>query len=328
MPNAKKGSTVQETTKLTLQRKCLVKCVDFLCKNEAYAVKVWDMIQHDMIQLDVEENAESELFKDAPKTFRKIDPTWKARWLCRKSGGSLTPARLKQQDEKDEHFVHDVFNVFLKVNGTESLQPDAIDQRILEAACDIRYMDLDAAETVKAWAERCVAEDTPVDWMVAGAYGLVFRDNKLDTVMHRSSGLVAEVPDNLVIDKDSFRMENPTSDRLACLFRGKVQRYMCCDFFVDMESGPHVKVLDKKGVLLKSIFATAVDRVRLQRSAAAEHISNESVELKDHTQAKREKALEAARTKATEQPAKRARTVALSTIPALANTPANAAAGC
>lgn len=281
--------------------------VDFLVKNEAYAVRVWEMIEHNMLKLD-NEGQDEHLFAQPPKMLSKVDKQLLAAWLCANSEGAISMERIKFHDNSDEHFIRDLALMFLKMSGTESLPTDCVGREILWHAMNRRLHDVQT-ETMASWAARSLTAGAPVDWTSSGAYSLIWHGEHLGKIRHRFSGAEADVPADIVIGRD-YTMEHPTSDAKCTLTNGPLRRCVCIDFFPNtVPGGPHSNNLDKKGTRLREIVQAVGDFVRAERAKSSSAAL--SCELKDHSKERRNQALEKARAKLAERPVKRTRTLAL-----------------
>lgn len=312
IPKARKGATLQESQTLEARRQSLIRSVDLLCKNEAYAVKVWEMLQLGQIVLDTDCQQAKHEFASAPKCINKIESTWKAAFLVKHSGGLLTLPMVQNQDKLDEHFVADALRMFLKAAGTETLPPECKDKEVLDRALYLRYEKVSPHESIGTWAARCISEDgSKIDWASAGAYILQFDSSSglLKTLQHRASGHVATVPEDISIDK-SFNYTSPASDKLALLAKGRLLKYFCIDFFdTHLQHGPHAYHFDKRQNEMKTLVQLAADYVAETRAPTAP--ASAEVVLTDHCKARRDVALAKARARLSEQPSKRARTFVL-----------------
>lgn len=309
IPRARKGSTVQESQQLEMRRQSLVNVVDFLCKYEIYAPKVWEMLQLGQICLDNDGDKPSTNFKTAPKCINKLDRTFKAAWLARRNGGHLTLDMIKACDANDPDFVDDIFKMFVRASGTETLPPQCIDQDVTAKAMEIRYEKVSPAESIGAWAQRCIPKTgARIDWTKAGAYALRFDPaGKLVGIKHRASGHEATVPEDILIDK-SFQVSSPTSDKLATLQKGPLKKYLCAAFFEKtLVNGPHFDLLDKKKTEIKDLVAIAEEHVASLRQASQLADDTSAFQLTDHVKCRRQEALQRAREQLSARPAKRQR---------------------
>lgn len=105
-----------------------------------------------------------------------------------------------------------------------------------------------------------------------GAYKYEFdEDGFLKVVQHRLLGKWGEVPKDLKIDRP-FVLEFPASDEKACLAKGALRRYLCCNFFGPSEDGaaPHEQHLDRKGFVLKGLFTKAAEEIQAKRQKKVE----------------------------------------------------------
>jgi hypothetical protein len=156
IPKARKGPDEVENRRKDLTRRCLIKSVDFLCKHEEeYAQTVWNMLEATMISTKTA-GISAHMFPDAPKSIEKMPKMWKAQFLVDLGEGRLSMDTLKQLDAADENLIADVFNMFVKSQGTESLPAEAQDRRVLAIVMEERVKQV-GGETVSAWAQRAIA---------------------------------------------------------------------------------------------------------------------------------------------------------------------------
>lgn len=245
IPHAKRGKTTAESNENEVKRRSLVKIVDFLSKHEEYAPTLWDMISSGIVRLPGDEKPQQH-FDEAPKCLSKVCKAFKAQWLISHSGGKITPATIALHESSDEDSVNDIMCMFLQMTGTETLGSDCIDKQILGEALTARYRDL-GGEEISAWADRAVRGSSPVDWSVAGAFVLRWGENGvLSEIVHRRSGVVALVPEDLNIGR-AYKLENPAFEGKATLKYGELRKFCLVDFFPkSTANGPHSKALDKK----------------------------------------------------------------------------------
>jgi hypothetical protein len=72
-------------------------------------------------------NATGNEFQAAPRNLNEVTKAWKTERFVIMSNGELDQASLQYQDSLDEHFLSNVFLMFLNMFGTETLPGSCVD---------------------------------------------------------------------------------------------------------------------------------------------------------------------------------------------------------
>lgn len=210
IPKAKRTADAHETKRRELQRACLVKIVDWAVKHESLCPQVWTMITTGAISSTTDLD-QKEFWAEPPKSLSKVDLQWRAAWLTAHSEGSLSHELLRRMDEKAGHIVKDMFSVFTKSTGSESLPPEFIEKALLQAAMSLRY-DAVAGMSIKAWVTKYVnKKDATVNWSKCGPYRMEAVGAHIVKVWHWCSPEPVDIPKWQAIGSD-FELQHAAYD--------------------------------------------------------------------------------------------------------------------
>lgn len=307
IPMAKRGKDEDEFRQRDVQRRCLIRCVDWLVKNEVAASMMWNHIMTGQLNLQGA-RPESEWFKEPPKCMSKVDLKWRAQFLQDFSDGSLTSDLIARIDERDENALHELWCLLTKMTGSEALPEESQEKALMAVAVKLR-MEQVRAGTVQRWVDRAVDKRTGViNWLAGGAFTFVFENNRLVHAKHYTGAEVV-VPDFITIKKD-FNIESPAVDTLTKFTKHPLEVQVKTLFPKDI--GANTLLFDKKGRGMKTLLHEAQDKLRDRRARLRGGTSEGStLVLKDHAKECRTAALAKARAKVESRPQKRARTIQL-----------------
>ena len=241
---------------------------------------------------------------------------WKAQFLVDLGEGHLSMDSLKQLDAADENLIADVFNMFVKSQGTESLPAEAQDRRVLAIVMEERVKQV-GGETVSAWAQRAIAVQdgvAKINLRAGAAYTMIFEHDRVTKIHHRS-GETADIPEWVVITK-GFQLQNPFNDQKAAVARDGITPLLLSSFF-EKTAACHANAFDKKGSKMKALFDAAVATTEAEKNAKMTEITATSTEgFVDHAKVKRQAALAKARANMQHRAPGRRRVLKLSQPPA------------
>ncbi len=86
---ARKGGSTATYRQREVNGNCLIRCVDWLSKNEEHAAHVWHLIISGGLGLSCQADM-AEFLEVAPKAMGKIDITWRAQFVVDYSDGRLS----------------------------------------------------------------------------------------------------------------------------------------------------------------------------------------------------------------------------------------------
>lgn len=308
IPQAKRTKDLDEYKQRDMERKCLIKCVDWLVKNESIATVMWNHIMTGQLAVN-NGRPEADWFKDAPKTMARVDLKWRAQFLQDLSEGALTTEVIRRLDARDENALHDIWCMVTKTTGTEMLSPAFQEKALLAVAVRLRVQQV-GGPSLRQWIrDHLNVETGVVDWLRGGAYSYEFQENRLKRVVHRS-GSAADVPEFINIRRD-FTLESPAVDTLTKFSKKPFDLIIRTLFAKDQ--GPNAHTFDRKGRAMKAWVEDATAALRRQQALArAGTTSNPDLVLTDHAKERRVAALVRARAKADAQPvSKRARKLSM-----------------
>lgn len=285
----KKCSDPVEARQKELERKCLVRCVDYLAKHEEQAPKIWSWIMTDMMGTHRDLDREV-FFQEHPKTLAKVEKQWKANRLAANSNKMLNAVTLQHLDANDERLIDDLICMKAKLSGTESLPKECQEKAVLDELLKIRVAEV-GAESVGSWVMKCVnMTDHTVDWAKGAVFTLVFEGEHARKVRHHS-GVEVSNPQYIPLTQD-FKIESPCNDQTCTAVRGASSCLLKSLFPED--SAPFQHMLDRKGKVMANLVKQAVLEVGRKKSALG-HSMDGDVELADHAKVRRTAALQKAR---------------------------------
>lgn len=252
----------------------------------------------------------------------RLPKYWKAGWL-QKADVSVQPFTQAVLDLVDAHDSRSIVRIFQLMTGLHSHCPLPKSLRASKALCAktlcARHCQL--GEPMRDWARRFVSPTGAIDWATAGAYEVIWEQDRAVRIKYLFGR--AEAPVTVPIMRN-FQLLDPW-DAAKARVEKPPARYFFWEFF-PKRSGPNADKMDKAALGLDQI----AQREAVELNDAAKIVKNCIVFADEDFvgQAlleKKKTALKEVQVKAM-VPVKRRRTISLASVQAPIGVIANAAA--
>lgn len=238
LPCLKKSGDDLQDEERRLEREALSDVIALLWKHPDMADKCarW-LRQRLMREEDLATRADGQCFKDAPPTIGQVCDTWVAAYIKEKiTVGDDLLGKIKVNDPEN---LGNLFCQMLNVTKSLKLPPSCRSKLVLKFACDARIAELGALRVPALGAGAVQPETGAVDWGKIGLFGVEFEGGIGKRLVHKPSGLKADIDEDLNVRGDCQIMHN-WSESKATLLKGRSRAYNVLKFFAAKFSQPQL----------------------------------------------------------------------------------------